>query len=108
MTQNLALDDDEKGQPLNPKNFYRKSAADSSMPTAATIKYAGKKLRNNKIDCEEKQLTGKLTVFQKLCFAVGGLPYQMTSNCLGFFSAYFYLRDRRSEARGLDGHFIGW
>lgn len=44
MTENLALDDDEKGQPLNPKNFLEKSATDTSMSTVATVKYAGKKL----------------------------------------------------------------
>lgn len=44
MTENLALDDDEKGQPLNTKNFFRKSVTDTPVSTAATVKYAGKKL----------------------------------------------------------------
>lgn len=34
---------------------------------------------------------GKLTVFQKLCFAVGGLPYQMCGNALGLFIPAFLL-----------------
>ncbi|RMZ95588.1 sodium-dependent lysophosphatidylcholine symporter 1 [Brachionus plicatilis] len=34
---------------------------------------------------------GKLSVFQKICFAVGGLPYQMCGNALGLFISPFLL-----------------
>lgn len=33
----------------------------------------------------------ELSVFQKLCFAFGGLPYQMCGNALGLFIQPFLL-----------------
>ncbi|XP_074640532.1 sodium-dependent lysophosphatidylcholine symporter 1-B-like [Tubulanus polymorphus] len=32
-----------------------------------------------------------LTIIQKLCYAVGGVPYQMTGNAIGFFISIFFL-----------------
>lgn len=43
---------------------------------------------------EEELLTknsGKLSLFKKICFAVGGLPYQMCGNALGLFIQPFLL-----------------
>ncbi|CAH1773326.1 unnamed protein product, partial [Owenia fusiformis] len=34
---------------------------------------------------------GQLKLWRKLCFAVGGLPFQMTSNIIGFFISIFLL-----------------
>ena len=44
-----------------------------------------------KLRYQQNLLTGKLTIGQKLCFAMGGLPYQMTGNCLGLFLPTFIL-----------------
>ncbi|CAF0735168.1 unnamed protein product [Brachionus calyciflorus] len=38
-----------------------------------------------------KKEDGKLTLWQKLCFAVGGIPYQMCGNALGLFISPFLL-----------------
>ncbi|XP_051887521.1 sodium-dependent lysophosphatidylcholine symporter 1-like [Pristis pectinata] len=39
-----------------------------------------------------------LPLFQKLCFAVGGAPYQMTGNAIGFFLQIFLLDVVQMEA----------
>lgn len=85
MTRKLKLaDDDEKCQPLRPEN-----ESSNSKQTSQEIIYSpDKKQGKEKLSFED---TGKLTIFQKVCFGVGGLPYEMTSNCLGLFIPTFLL-----------------
>lgn len=47
--------------------------------------------KKNKITFEDKRLTGHLSTYQKLCFGIGGLPYQLTSNAIGLFISTFLL-----------------
>lgn len=88
MTVNLALDEDDKGLPLTNRHVFKQSVEETQSPIPS-IK--SKKFRKSKLSLEDKRISGKLSIFQKICFAVGGLPYQMTSNCLGLFIPTFLL-----------------
>lgn len=91
MSANLALEDDEKGVPLNPNMFFKELSYET--PSIPDVKFT-RKLKKNKLSFENNKpskVEGKLSVCQKLCFAVGGLPYQLTSNCIGLFVPTFLL-----------------
>lgn len=80
MPPNFTVDDDEKAQPIDTNDLIESSAS---------VKFS-KRMKKNKEE-EDRRISGKLTIFQKLCFGVGGLPYEMTSNCLGLFLPTFML-----------------
>ena len=42
-------------------------------------------------DCDEADGNETLSVWRKLCFALGGAPFQITNNVLGFFLNIFLL-----------------
>lgn len=79
MKTNFSIEDDEKSQPLETNDL---------IDSKESIKFAKKK---GKKQNEDRRISGKLTVLQKFCFGVGGLPYEMTSNCLGLFMPVFLL-----------------
>ena len=46
----------------------------------------------NKSSPETSQTdSGKLSVFQKFCYGVGGISYQITVNCIGLYLPIFLL-----------------
>ena len=47
--------------------------------------------KREKSSFEDQKMNGSLSVFKKFCFGVGGLPYQMTSTCIGLFIPTFLL-----------------
>ncbi|XP_075577187.1 sodium-dependent lysophosphatidylcholine symporter 1-like [Pelecanus crispus] len=44
-----------------------------------------------RVDCRELQEKPGLLLCRKVCYAIGGIPYQMTGNALGFFFQIFLL-----------------
>lgn len=80
MSPNFEADDDEKSRSLTPKIYISSNDLDISS-----------KSKKQKRQKQDKRISGELSVFQKLCFGVGGLPYEMTSNCLGLFIPTFLL-----------------
>jgi hypothetical protein len=40
---------------------------------------------------EQKMIGNRLSLLSKLCFAAGGLPFQMFTNCISLFIAPFLL-----------------
>ncbi|XP_061597015.1 sodium-dependent lysophosphatidylcholine symporter 1-B [Cololabis saira] len=59
--------------------------------------YSNTSLLNKSINSDEKQLARKyqdksrLSIWNKICYAIGGAPYQMTGSALGFFLQIYLL-----------------
>ncbi|KAK2896933.1 hypothetical protein QQF64_005455 [Cirrhinus molitorella] len=58
------------------------------LPTAKTVKQDGIRIAKLSPQQERKRA---LTVWSKVCFAIGGAPYQITGTALGFFLQIFLL-----------------
>ncbi|KTG16546.1 hypothetical protein cypCar_00020165 [Cyprinus carpio] len=58
------------------------------LPTAKTVNQDGIKVPKLSPQQERKRA---LTVWSKVCFAIGGAPYQITGSALGFFLQIFLL-----------------
>lgn len=46
---------------------------------------------NSVFFCSQQESRKKLSVCNKLCYAIGGAPYQMTGSALGFFLQIYLL-----------------
>lgn len=78
----FSLDEDES---KNQKSTHHME------PSTAPVRFSKSKKAKINSKNKDNQGSGRLSIFRKLCFGIGGLPYEMTSNCLGLFIPTFLL-----------------